>query len=151
MKQLNAAVLSLSLVALTVFPALAHAVVKTESGMNTSAAGQSETYVLNVPNEKDMDTTEVRLEVPAGLSITRFMVLPGFTRSVTKNDAGLVTEVIWKGTIAPMEYAHFTFQARNPETAGQISWKVYQTYAGGVIVPWDDSDPKTPASKTTIQ
>ena len=141
----------LSFAALTFAPALAHATVRTESGLNQSAAGARETYVLNVPVEKDLDTTQVRLVVPAGLTISRFQVMPGFERSVTKNGAGLVTEVIWKGNIAPMEYARFAFQATNPQTPGDVSWKVYQTYADGNVVAWDGADPQLPASTVTIK
>ena len=141
----------LSFAALTFAPALAHATVRTESGMSESASGQRETYVLNVPVEKDMATTEVRLMVPTGVSLSRFQVTPGFERTVTKNDVGLVSEVIWKGDIAPMEYARFAFQATNPEAAGDLSWKVYQTYADGSVVAWDGVDPKLPASTITIK
>ncbi|GAA4004124.1 hypothetical protein GCM10022631_13810 [Deinococcus rubellus] len=148
MKKLS---LLLSVAALSLTPALAHAVVRTETGAAESAAGASETYRLNVPVEKDMATTAVRLEVPKGLTITRFQVTPGFVRTVKTDDAGLVTEITWTGTIAPMEYARFFFQARNPEAAGDVSWNVYQTYADGSVVAWDGVDPQTPASKTTVK
>ncbi|ANE43606.1 DUF1775 domain-containing protein [Deinococcus puniceus] len=132
--------------------AAAHATVRTEAGLSESKAGAGESYRLNVPTEKEISTTEVRLLVPAGVTITRFQTMPGFTRTVTKNAAGLVTEVVWKGRIAPMEFARFLFSARNPADAGTLSWKVYQKYSDGSVVAWDDSDPeKTPASKTTVK
>lgn len=132
--------------------AAAHATVRTEAGLTSSEVGKNETYRLNVPTEKEISTTEVRLVVPAGMTITRFQTMPGFTRTLTKNAAGLVTEVIWKGRIAPMEYARFMFTARNPETAGAVSWKVYQKYSDGSVVAWDNSDPEqTPDSKITIK
>ncbi|WP_019008800.1 DUF1775 domain-containing protein [Deinococcus aquatilis] len=132
--------------------AAAHATVRTEAGLTSSEIGKNETYRLNVPTEKEISTTEVRLVVPAGMTITRFQTMPGFTRTLTKNAAGLVTEVIWKGRIAPMEYARFMFTARNPETAGVVSWKVYQKYSDGSVVAWDNSDPEqTPDSKITIK
>jgi len=148
MKKLS---LLLSLAALSLTPALAHAVVRTEAGAAESAAGASETYRLNVPVEQDLNTTSVRLVIPKGLTVTRFQTTPGFTRSVKTDDAGLVTEVTWTGTIAPMEYARFFFQARNPAATGDLSWNVYQTYADGSVVAWDGVDPQTPASKTTIK
>ena len=141
----------LSIAALSLTPALAHAVVRTETGAAESAVGASETYRLNVPVEKDVNTTAVRLVIPTGLTITRFQVTPGFTRTVKTDAAGLVTEITWTGTIAPMEYARFFFQARNPEAAGDLSWNVYQTYADGSVVAWDGVDPQTPASKTTVK
>ena len=132
--------------------AAAHATVRTEAGLAESKVGVSETYRLNVPTEKDISTTEIRLVIPAGVTITRFQVTPGFTRTVTTNAAGLVTEVVWRGRVAPMEYARFFFQARNPEEVGELSWKVYQTYSDGSLVAWDDADPeKGPASKVVLK
>ncbi|AFD26929.1 DUF1775 domain-containing protein [Deinococcus gobiensis] len=132
--------------------AAAHATVRTETGLTESKAGVSETYRLNVPTEKEIPTTAVRLVVPAGVTITRFQVLPGFTRSVVKNADGLITEVTWRGRVAPQEYARFFFQARNPAQPGEVAWKVYQTYADGSVVAWDDTNPEqTPASKTTVK
>ncbi|PNY79869.1 DUF1775 domain-containing protein [Deinococcus koreensis] len=145
------ALLSLSLAALLPVAA-AHATVRTEAGLTESKVGASETYRLNVPTEKEVATTQIRLMVPAGVTLSRFQVTPGFTRTVTRNTAGLVTEVIWTGTVAPMEYARFFFQARNPEVAGELVWKIYQTYSDGSVVAWDDTDPaKGPASKTTVK
>ncbi|MGY2893318.1 DUF1775 domain-containing protein [Deinococcus sp. UYEF24] len=131
--------------------ASAHAVVRTEAGLAESKAGASETYRLQVPVEKDVATTQVRLVVPAGLKVTRFQVMPGFLRTVKTDAAGLVTEVTWRGRIAPMEFARFFFSATNPADAGTVAWKVYQTYADGTVVSWDDSDPATPASKISIK
>lgn len=132
--------------------AAAHTTVRTETGLTESKASVSETYRLQVPTEKEISTTEVRLVIPAGVTVTRFEVTPGFTRTVKTNADGLVTEVTWRGRIAAAEYARFFFQARNPETAGTLSWKVYQKYSDGSVVAWDDADPeKTPASKTTVK
>ncbi|MDR6216806.1 DUF1775 domain-containing protein [Deinococcus soli (ex Cha et al. 2016)] len=130
----------------------AHATVRTETGLSESTAGRSETYRLNVPTEKEMATTQIRLVVPAGVVISRFQVTPGFTRTVKKDAAGLVTEVVWKGRVAPMEYARFFFQAKNPAAAGEVVWKVYQTYSDGSVVAWDDTNPaEGPASRTTVK
>lgn len=130
----------------------AHATVRTETGLTESAAGKSETYRLNVPTEKEIATTQIRLVVPAGVVISRFQVTPGFTRTVKRDAADLVTEVVWKGRVAPMEYARFFFQARNPAAAGEVVWKIYQTYSDGSVVAWDDTNPaEGPASKTTVK
>ncbi|KQR23008.1 DUF1775 domain-containing protein [Deinococcus sp. Leaf326] len=132
--------------------AAAHATVRTETGLTESKAGVSETYRLNVPTEKAIATTQVRLVVPAGMTLTRFQVLPGFTRSVLRNADGLITEVTWRGRVAPEEYARFFFQARNPAQPGEVAWKVYQTYADGSVVAWDDTNPEQgPASRVTIK
>ncbi|WP_425146486.1 DUF1775 domain-containing protein [Deinococcus sp.] len=147
---MKAHLLALSAAALLSFAA-AHATVRTEAGLSESKAGASETYRLQVPVEKDQATTQVRMVVPPGLKLTRFQTLPGFLRSVKTDAGGNVTEVTWRGRIAPMEFARFYFQATNPADAGSLAWKVYQTYADGTVVSWDDSDPATPASKVSIK
>ncbi|SEJ84960.1 Uncharacterized protein YcnI [Deinococcus reticulitermitis] len=132
--------------------AAAHATVRTETGLSESKPGVTETYRLNVPTEKEISTTQIRLVVPAGVSVTRFQVTPGFTRTVTKNADGLVTEVVWKGRVAPMEYARFSFQARNPAAPGDLTWKIYQTYSDGSVAAWDGQDPERgPASVVTLK
>lgn len=151
MKTLIRSALTLS-AAVLISVAGAHATVRTEGGLPESKVGVSETYRLNVPTEKEIATTQIRLVVPAGVAVSRFQVTPGFTRTVTKNADGLVTEVVWKGRVAPMEYARFFFQAKNPAAAGELVWKIYQTYSDGSVVAWDDADPaKGPASKTTVK
>ncbi|GGR08813.1 DUF1775 domain-containing protein [Deinococcus ruber] len=142
--------LALTTTALLSFAA-AHAVVRTETGLAESKVGASETYRLQVPVEKDMATIQVRMIVPAGVRVTRFLPVPGFVRSVKTDSSGLITEIVWKGRIAPMEFQRFLFSATNPADAGTLSWKVYQTYADGSVTSWDDSDPATPASKVTLK
>jgi uncharacterized protein YcnI len=135
-------------------PVLAHATVRTEMGLSESKVGANETYRLRVPTEKAMDTVEVRLVVPAGLTISGFEATPAWQRSVTKNAQGIVTEITWKGgKIAEMEYALFPFRAKNPATPGKLFFKVYQKYADGSIVAWDkeDSSADTPASSVEIK
>jgi len=142
--------LALTLAALLSLAA-AHATVQTETGLAESKAGGSETYRLQVPVEKDVATTQVRLVVPAGVKITRFMPVPGFVRTVKADSTGVITEITWQGRLAPMEFQRFLFSATNPADAGTVTWKVYQTYEGGTVVNWDGSDPAAPASKITIR
>lgn len=151
MLKIRPSVLALSMTLLLPVAA-AHATVRTEGGLAESKVGATETYRLNVPTEKEISTTQIRLVIPPGVAISRFQTTPGFTRTVTRNADGLVTGVVWKGRIAPLEYARFFFQARNPATAGELTWKVYQTYSDGSVVAWDDTDPEQgPASKVAVK
>ncbi len=131
--------------------AAAHATVKTDTGLSESKAGGYETYRLQVPVEKDVATTQVRLVVPAGVKIGTFMPVAGFVRTVRADAKGVILEVTWTGSIAPQEFRRFLFSAANPADMGTLAWKVYQTYADGTVVSWDDSDPATPASKVSIR
>ncbi|MFC4452269.1 DUF1775 domain-containing protein [Deinococcus sonorensis] len=150
MKRSVSYLLSLTTAALLSLAA-AHATVRTDTGQSESAAGAYETYRLQVPVEKDVATTVVRLVVPAGLKISAFQPVPGFVRTVKMTADGTVTEVTWRGRIAPMEFQRFLISARNPADAGTLVWKVYQTYADGTVVSWDDSAASTPASRVVIK
>ena len=137
---------------LTLIPALAHATVRTEVGLAESKAGASETYRLQVPVEKPMATTEVRMIVPEGFILSRFMQTPGWERTVVKDTAGNISEVTWKGKVPDGEFVRFIFQGRNPTNPTKLSWKVYQKYEDGSIVAWDDADKeKGPASAVDIK
>ena len=144
------AVAAVALIAATAF---AHATVRTDVGTKESKAGAFETYRLQVPTEKPMDTVEVRLVVPAGLVVSTFGIVPGFERSVEKDAQGVVTSVTWKGKIGQQEFARFPFSARNPAKAGRLWFKAYQKYADGSVVAWDAEDEKaqTPASFVDIK
>jgi len=131
-------------------PALAHAVVRTDSGTSSSAPSAYETYRLQVPVEKDIATVQVKLFIPKGLSVGNFMPLPGWTRSVEKDSSGTVTTVTWKGKLEPMEFARFLFSAKNPASEGDLSFVVEQTYADGTVVAWKDAAGPTPASVVKI-
>ena len=133
--------------------ALAHATVKTDMGLSESKAGSYETYRLQVPTERPVETTEVKLFVPEGLTVGTFQIMPGFERSVEKNAAGVITTVTWKGKIGVEEFVRFGFSAKNPAQPTKLLFKVHQTYANGEVVKWEDADPKakTPASQVEIK
>jgi uncharacterized protein YcnI len=131
--------------------AFAHAVVRTDLGAAESKAGASETYRLQVPVEKNLATTEVRLIVPDGFRLSRFQQTPGWTRSVLTDTNGRISEVTWKGELSPGEFQRFVFQGTNPAAAGSLVWKVYQKHADGSTTAWDDTSPETPASRVEIR
>jgi uncharacterized protein YcnI len=132
---------------------VAHATVKSDMGLSESKAGSYETYRLQVPSEKPLDTTEVKLFVPQGLIISTFQALAGFERVIEKNADGIITTVTWKGKIGQQEFQRFLFSAKNPAQPITLLFKVYQTYSDGSVVKWEDEDPKgkTPASRVEIK
>lgn len=139
------------ILSLLVSAAAAHAVVRTDTGGTESLAGRYETYRLQVPVEKPLATTEVRLLIPDGVKVGTFLPVPGFERTVEYDAQGNITAVTWRGQILPEEFQRFLFSARNPAEAATLSWKVYQTSADGSVTAWDDQDPATPASRTTVK
>jgi uncharacterized protein YcnI len=149
MKKFFIALLSLAVVV----PALAHATVRTEMNLSESKVGASETYRLRVPTEKPMATTEVRMVVPEGLTISTFQTQSGFTRTAQKNAQGVITEVTWRGNIDVDEYGLFVFRAKNPAAPTTLRFKVFQKYADGSVVAWDNDskDAERPASQVEIK
>ena|SRR5215210_614180 len=99
-------------------------------------AGSSEEFTLEVRQEKDVPTTEVRLEVPEGFEVTNVPETPGWEASHEGST------VIWSGgQIAPDEdTAQFTFEGRAPEQTGEFAWGVLQTYEDGEVVEWTGAE-----------
>src|SRR5215212_8375322 len=95
-------------------------------------AGSSQEFTLEVRQEKDVPTTEVRLEVPEGFAVTNVPETPGWQAS--REGSAL----IWSGgEIAPdQDAAQFTFEGRVPEETGEFAWGVSQTYEDGEVVEW---------------
>ena len=144
-------VTSLSALALTVvlLPTLswAHAVVFPRQ----SAPGAYEKYVLRVPNEKAVATTQVELRFPAGVRVTSFADVPGWQLEITTDSTNAITAATWTGTLPPQRFMEFPFVAVNPKTDARLEWPAFQTYADGERVEWTGPEgSKAPASVTMI-
>lgn len=107
--------------------------------------GARTNFVVSVPTEEDVPTTQVRLVIPEGVQSVRPNVKPGWEIQLTKTgegDESRISEIIWSGGSIPAEQKdEFVFSAQAPAEEGSLTWKAYQTYEGGDIVAWD-SDPK---------
>jgi uncharacterized protein YcnI len=124
--------------------ASAHAVVYPQQVV----ANAYEKFSLRVPNEKDIPTVKVKVEIPAGFTVSRVQPLPGWSYTFTKDAGGIVTAIEWSGgEIAATEFQEFVMSGKAPANAGKSAWKAYQTYKDGTVVEWaGPSDAKTPAS-----
>ncbi len=117
--------------------------------------GAYEKFTARVPSEKDIATTEVKIEIPIqDVIISRVEPKPDWTYEITKNSDSTITSITWttvgKGLLAG-EFTEFHMQGKVTDTAEQITWKAYQTYEDGSIVEWvgaEGSD--TPASATYV-
>ena len=103
-----------------------------------SAAGARVTYRVVVPNERDVPTVALELEIPTSLTVVRFQSKPGWERQVEKDPrTGLIRRVVWLGgAIRPEEYDEFVFTALNPSEPGVLVWRAVQVYASGERVEW---------------
>lgn len=139
-------------------PAYAHVTVQP----NEAVAGSFSRFVVRVPTERDVPTTEVRVELPP-LAFLAFEDKAGWQRTekVAKFDEPLeafgstitrgVVEVTWSGNeIGPEEFAEFGFSAALPEGEETLEFKAFQTYQGGEVVEWTGGpDSDSPAARLT--
>lgn len=113
-----------------------------------------EKYTVRVPVEKDINTTEVELEVPEGINLVSVLPMDSWDYELKKDDNDLITSVTWIAKdegIGPNEFIEFFFIGANPAEPGEFSWEAYQTYEDGSVVEWvgaPDSD--EPASVSSV-
>ena len=113
-------------------PALAHVVVSPDE----VRAGDYETLTVSVPTEKEIPTTEIRVDVPEGFLLSGVQPVPGWEYDF-EEDGGVVTAVTFSGgEIRPREFQQFLVQAQAPDEPGEYPWKAIQTYEDGSVVEW---------------
>ena len=99
-------------------------------------ADSFEVLTVRVPTEREVPTTEVRVEVPEGFTVSGVEPVPGWDYDL-EEDAGAVSAITWSGgEIGENEFQQFDVQARTPAEAGEYAWNAYQTYADGEVVEW---------------
>jgi len=128
-------------------PAAAHVVVSPEE----VTAGDYETLTVSVPTEKEVPTTEIRVEVPEGFLLSGVQPVPGWEHAF-EEDRGVVTAVTFSGgQIRPREFQQFLVQAEAPDGPGGYPWRATQTYEDGSTVEWTGApDSEEPASVVEV-
>ena len=141
------AVLSLCAMLALSAPVWAHVTVSPEE----VTAGDYETLTVSVPTEKEVPTTEIRVEVPEGFLLSGVQPVPGWEHAF-EEDGGIVTAVTFSGgEIRPREFQQFLVQAQAPDEPGEYSWKATQTYEDGSVVEWTGPpDAEEPASVVEV-
>ncbi len=125
----------------------AHVVVTPEE----VTAEDYETLTVTVPTEKDVPTTEVKVEVPDGFTVSGVQPVPGWDYEF-QEDGGVITSVTWSGgEIGPREFQQFLLSAQAPEEPGEYPWRAFQTYEDGSVVEWTGPpDAGEPASVIVV-
>ncbi|MFI5240566.1 MAG: DUF1775 domain-containing protein [Candidatus Saccharimonadia bacterium] len=124
------------LIALLFLPGIASAhVIVTPSA---ATVAQELVFSISVPNERNTPVSEIRLDIPNGVT----SVLPtsniGWNITTKTDQQGNISEIDWKGGQIPVgERLDFSFGAQVPAVAGVLDWKAYQTYADGTVISWD--------------
>jgi uncharacterized protein YcnI len=117
-----------------VAPASAHVVVLP----SVVPEGSPTEFTLEVP-------TAVRVVFPPQVSVYSFQVPPpGFTVTPVYAKNQSLIGVIYRGTIPVGDYEDFHFLG-TPFSTGQTLWPAYQTYADGLVKPWD-GPPEAPGA-----
>jgi uncharacterized protein YcnI len=127
--------------------AWAHVVVTPEK----VTAEDYETLTVSVPTEKEVPTTEVRVEVPDGFTVSGVQPVPGWDYEF-EEDGGLITSITWSGgEIGPQEFQQFLLQAQAPEEPGEYAWRAFQTYEDGSVEKWTGPpESEEPASVVVV-
>jgi uncharacterized protein YcnI len=113
-------------------PATAHVVVLPQ----TVPEGTSTEFTLQVPTERAIPTTAVRVMFPSQVTVYSFKSpTPGFTVIPIYAPNRTIVGVTYRGTIPVGRYATFQFLG-TPFATGQTLWPSYQTYSDGRIKPW---------------
>ncbi len=114
-------------------------------------ADSFQVLTVRVPTEKDVPTTEVRVEVPEGFTISQVKPVPDWEYEL-EEEAGVVRAITWSGgEIGPTEFQEFDVQGKTPEEAGEYPWRAFQTYEDGSVVEWaGPEDAEEPASVVTV-
>ena len=117
-------------------------------------AGSYQVFTLRVPSEKEAATTQVKVEVPDGVEVSRFEPKAGWTYETETNADGKITSFTWKAEgngLGADEFGQFNFQGKVADDAKELSWKAHQTYSDGSVVDWTGApDADTPASVTAV-
>jgi uncharacterized protein YcnI len=99
---------------------------------------QDKVFSLSVPNEGTTPTTKVKLLIPDGVKYVSPVARDDWTITTKKAGNGDVTAITWAdGKIPTDRSGDFQFRAATPDHATELDWKIYQTYAGGIVVAWD--------------
>lgn len=117
--------------------------------------GSYEMFTVRVPSENEtVPTTQVKVEFPAEVTISRFEPKPGWKYEMEKDSSGKITSVTWTAEnqgLTSTEFGLFNMQGKVADDATEIVFKAYQTYQDGSVVEWIGApDSEKPASVTTV-
>lgn len=121
-------------------PAMAHV----EVLPSTVTQGQATEFTVRVPTERNLPTTQVRIDFPSQVTVYSFAdPPPGWTlRPILSRDGRSIGVIYEGGRIAVGRYADFHFLG-TPFGSGTAIWRARQRYADGLVKPWT-GPPETP-------
>jgi uncharacterized protein len=130
------------------------------------SADSFQRFSIQVPVERDVPTTKLKVQLPEGLVFVSFEPKPGWKRTVTMAklatpvtmEGETITErvasVEWSGgEIMPGEFDEFIMSAHVPNEPGkELVFPANQTYSNGEVVRWIGApDADEPAPRVTLE
>jgi len=117
--------------------------------------GSYEMFTVKVPSENEtVPTTQVKVEFPEDVNISRFEPKSGWKYEIEKDSSGKITSVTWTAEntgLSSTEFGLFNMQGKVADDATEIAFKAYQTYQDGSVVEWIGApDSEKPAPVTTV-
>lgn len=134
-KKISLVAVAIGLVTVTTFtPASAHVTVKPAEVIT---AGY-QTFTVNVPNERGLPVTAIKVVIPAGIEGAMPTEKAGWTVAIEKEGEKIIKSITWSGSEIPDGMrGEFSFSAKVPDEETAVAWKAYQTYSDGMVVSWD--------------
>jgi len=124
---------SMFLLLLTSQSALGHVTV----APRYSPPGETVTYIVQVPSERDSPTVGLEAEFPAEAMVIEFEVADGWAIEPLTNADGRIIGAVWSGGSIPRgESVQFRFTARNPAQETTLVWRIVQILEDGSRVQW---------------
>ena len=124
---------SIFLLLLTSQSALGHVTMRPRN----SPPGESVTYIVRVPTERQSPTVGLEAEFPAGAMVTDFEPTEGWTIEPTEDAEGKIIGAVWSGgSIPPGESMEFRFVVLNPAQETTLVWRMVQILEDGSRAEW---------------
>lgn len=126
---------------MTLSSSYAHVTVRNLANGVDSMSGKSDTFRLNVPNNRGKTITSVHFVIPEEVKFLYLQPVPNWQYQTQQDQHGNVRSITYTGKILAGEFMTFHFIARNPATPDQtVNYKAYVTYEDQVVVPFDGSE-----------
>ena len=99
-------------------------------------------------------TTELRIEIPAGVAIARPQPKPGWTLEIARS-GDRIDALVWRGALPPDQYDEFVVLTKLPDAAGPLAFPAIQTCGADqnrwIQIPTPDAPkPSRPAPIVTL-
>ncbi len=129
----RAALLAMAVLLLGAVPAAAHV----EVLPRTVPQGEAVQFTIRVPTERDVPTTQVRVDFPSQVTVYSFAEPPpGWSMRPLRAADGRFRGVVYSGgRIGVSRYADFHLLG-TPVEQGTAVWPARQRYADGQVKPW---------------